>query len=103
MRRPRDEGHYVGPGQPGPSSTGDPEQPTDKARAQKSSWSWIGHRSPLMDSREEAEWILDRLERKLKEELQSVVKEQRGQDGLREVRSEEQSNEQKPLRPDPMQ
>lgn len=56
-----------------------------------------------MDSREEAEWILDRLERKLKEELQSVVKEQRGQDGLREVRSEEQSNEQKPLRPDPMQ
>lgn len=38
-------------------------------------WSWVGHMSPLMDTREEAEWILDRLEQKLREELQAVVRE----------------------------
>lgn len=103
MRRPRDEGHYADPGQAGPSKD-DPERSTEKTRLQQiSKWSWVGHRSPLMDSREEADWILDRLERKLREELQSVVKEQQGQDGLREVKAEEDRNEQKPLRPDLMQ
>lgn len=56
-----------------------------------------------MDSREEADWILDRLEQKLREELQSVVKEQQGDSGVQEVRSEENRNEQKPLKPTPMQ
>ncbi|KAH6647680.1 ion channel protein, partial [Truncatella angustata] len=32
-------------------------------------WSWVGHRSPLMDTKEEAEWILDRLEQRLLAEL----------------------------------
>lgn len=35
-------------------------------------WSWIGHRSPLMSSQEEAEWILDKLEQKLAEDLRFV-------------------------------
>ena len=36
------------------------------------SWSWVGTRSPLMGSKEEAEWILERLTQKLTEELRSV-------------------------------
>ncbi|KAK0708210.1 hypothetical protein B0H67DRAFT_495255 [Lasiosphaeris hirsuta] len=35
-------------------------------------WSWVGSRSPLMDSQEEAEWILERLTQKLTEELRGV-------------------------------
>ncbi|KAI1387467.1 voltage-gated potassium channel [Hypoxylon trugodes] len=58
-------------------------------------WSWVGHRSPLMDTREEAEWILDKLEQKLREELRAVVKESGGQDALHEVEEEERMNEQK--------
>ncbi|KAI0169024.1 voltage-gated potassium channel [Hypoxylon sp. FL1284] len=58
-------------------------------------WSWVGHRSPLMDSREEAEWILDQLEQKLRRELQAVVRESAGRDALREVSDEERRNEQR--------
>ncbi|KAI1662168.1 voltage-gated potassium channel [Daldinia decipiens] len=59
-------------------------------------WSWIGHRSPLLDTREEAEWILDKLEQKLREELQAVVREGgQGQDGLRRVKEVEWQNKQK--------
>lgn len=59
-------------------------------------WSWIGHRSPLLDTREEAEWILDKLEQKLREELQAVVREGgSGQDALRRVEEEERQKEQK--------
>ncbi|KAK4454008.1 outward-rectifier potassium channel TOK1 [Podospora aff. communis PSN243] len=36
------------------------------------SWSWVGSRSPLMGSKEEAEWILERLTKKLEEELRAV-------------------------------
>ena len=56
-----------------------------------------------MDTREEAELILDRLQRKLKGELQSVVREQQGEDGFERVRSEERSNEERPLEVSPMQ
>ncbi|KAI1847632.1 hypothetical protein JX266_006484 [Neoarthrinium moseri] len=55
-------------------------------------WSWVGHRSPLMDSREEAEWILDRLERRLRDALQAIVREEGGKDGLEQVRTEEDEN-----------
>lgn len=48
-------------------------------------WSWVGHKSPLMDTREEAEWILDRLEQKLREELQAVVRETKGEDRVGKV------------------
>ncbi|KAI1801936.1 voltage-gated potassium channel [Daldinia bambusicola] len=59
-------------------------------------WSWIGHRSPLMDTGEEAEWILDKLERKLREELQAIVRGGgSGPEALRRVEEEERENEQK--------
>lgn len=32
-------------------------------------WSWIGHLSPLMQEKDEAEWILERLFTKLEESL----------------------------------
>ncbi|KAI0120498.1 voltage-gated potassium channel [Hypoxylon sp. NC0597] len=65
------------------------------ADEQPSKWSWVGHRSPLMDTREEAEWILDKLEQRLREELQAVVKENAGDDALEDVKEEERQNEQK--------
>ncbi|OTA59542.1 voltage-gated potassium channel [Hypoxylon sp. EC38] len=58
-------------------------------------WSWVGHRSPLMDTREEAEWILDKLEQRLREELQAVVRESAGDGALEDVDEEERLNEQK--------
>ena len=114
MRRPRDEGHGspAHPEQPSPSvKTDSASQRDENAESQSQStypspsskWSWVGHRSPLMDSREEAEWILDRLERKLKAELQSVVREKRGADGFERVRLEEDNNEQRPLEVTPIQ
>ena len=56
-----------------------------------------------MDPREEAEWILHSLQRKLQEELQSVVREQQGEDGFERVRSEQRSNEERPLKVSYMQ
>lgn len=44
----------------------------------KLQWSWVGSRSPLMGSQEEAEWILEKLEQKLSNELRRVVEEARG-------------------------
>ncbi|KAJ0110088.1 hypothetical protein J7T55_014891 [Diaporthe amygdali] len=38
----------------------------------KLQWSWVGSRSPLMGSQEEAEWILEKLEQKLAGELRAV-------------------------------
>ncbi|KAI1078071.1 hypothetical protein F5B20DRAFT_549092 [Whalleya microplaca] len=70
---------------------------------EKLKWSWVGHRSPLMDTREEAEWILDKLEQKLRQELQAAVREQDGKGGLNEVSAEEKENEQEALGPTPMQ
>jgi potassium channel subfamily K len=40
-------------------------------------WSWVGTRSPLMGSQEEAEWILERLIARLEEELREVKEERR--------------------------
>ncbi|KAI1158271.1 voltage-gated potassium channel [Nemania serpens] len=46
-------------------------------------WSWVGHRSPLMDTRDEAEWILDKLSMKLRQELQVALEESEGEDGVK--------------------
>ncbi|CAK7200025.1 hypothetical protein SEUCBS139899_002713 [Sporothrix eucalyptigena] len=35
-------------------------------------WSWVGARSPLMSSQEEAEWILDKLTKRLQAELRTT-------------------------------
>ncbi|TRX94329.1 hypothetical protein FHL15_004796 [Xylaria flabelliformis] len=62
----------------------DPRQPGgdgDKVD-EKPKWSWVGHRSPLMDTREEAEWILDKLSQRLREELQTAVEERTAEDDL---------------------
>lgn len=55
---------------------------TTSTRQDKPKWSWVGHRSPLMDTREEAEWILDQLSRKLRRELQAAVEESEGEEGI---------------------
>ena len=37
-------------------------------------WSWVGTRSPLMGSKEEAEWVLEKLTQRLTEELREMRK-----------------------------
>lgn len=41
----------------------------------KKQWSWVGNKSPLMDTQDEAEWILNKLVRKLAEELKKDARE----------------------------
>lgn len=41
---------------------------------QRQQWSWVGSKSPLMGSQEEAEWILEKLTEKLAEELRGARK-----------------------------
>ncbi|KKA22952.1 Potassium channel [Rasamsonia emersonii CBS 393.64] len=50
-------------------------------------WSWIGHRSPLLGDREEAEWLLDALAYKLETELKRLSEEYK--------RNQQQSEQQK--------
>ncbi|KAI1129388.1 hypothetical protein F5Y10DRAFT_238503 [Nemania abortiva] len=57
----------------------------DQEKSDKPKWSWVGHRSPLMDTRDEAEWILDKLSRKLRQELQAAVEESEGEGGVRDT------------------
>lgn len=44
----------------------------DEERHKDGSWSWVGARSPLMGSLEEAEWVLEKLTERLTEELRGV-------------------------------
>lgn len=41
----------------------------EEEKGKRQPWSWVGSRSPLMGSQEEAEWILEKLTERLKEEL----------------------------------
>lgn len=41
----------------------------DPSVSDEQKWSWVGHQSPLLSSREESEWILDKLTEKLRMEL----------------------------------
>lgn len=43
-------------------------------------WSWVGAKSPLMGSQEEAEWILEKLEQRLAEELRVLRDEVMGKE-----------------------
>ena len=40
-------------------------------------WSWIGHRSPLMGDRDEPEWLLDRMFRRLEDSLHETEEQQK--------------------------
>ncbi|RYP45071.1 hypothetical protein DL768_008543 [Monosporascus sp. mg162] len=95
--RPRSKERHIRPEQSGPNRDGRESRAEAVEGDEVSKWSWIGYRSPLMGTREEAEWILDRLEQKLRDELHSVVTEQAGNSGLDEGRSEEESNKPKPM------
>jgi potassium channel subfamily K len=39
-------------------------------------WSWIGNRSPLMGNKEEAKWVLERLTKTLRRELEDIRREE---------------------------
>jgi len=46
----------------------------DDAHKGQTQWSWVGSRSPLMGSQEEAEWVLEKLTQKLTQELKAARK-----------------------------
>lgn len=45
------------------------EEYNEDSRAEVSKWSWVGDRSPLIGSKEESEWIVEKLTERLKEAL----------------------------------
>ncbi|KAL2069586.1 hypothetical protein VTL71DRAFT_14265 [Oculimacula yallundae] len=45
-------------------------------KVEKVEWSWMGNRSPLMGGKEEAEWVMQRLVRKLERELAGLRREE---------------------------
>ncbi|KAH0525837.1 hypothetical protein TsFJ059_009249 [Trichoderma semiorbis] len=53
--------------------------PEDSANEEPVKWSWVGHRSPLMGSQGESEWILEKLTNRLQECLSAESRRQRGQ------------------------
>ncbi|KAI1419648.1 hypothetical protein F5Y12DRAFT_776724 [Xylaria sp. FL1777] len=63
----------------------------DQPQQARPQWSWVGHLSPLMDTRDEAEWILDKLSQKLREELQQAVQKREGDEGVTNVEEMEES------------
>ncbi|KAH7346453.1 potassium channel-like protein [Rhexocercosporidium sp. MPI-PUGE-AT-0058] len=82
LRRPRADGEglgMVGERQEGEEGDGD----------ERVEWSWVGNRSPLMGGKEEAEWVLERLVKKLERELECLRREEeaeeRGGDGGEEM------------------
>lgn len=82
--------HKHGGGDGSPSDIhddgGDQAEQDDPDRLQ---WSWVGSRSPLMGSQEEAEWVLEKLEQKLAEELRAMRNEALE---ARRVRSDPRTN-----------
>ncbi|KAK3939068.1 putative potassium channel protein [Diplogelasinospora grovesii] len=55
----------------------DGEGETKAQDAVNEQWSWVGSRSPLMGSQEEAEWILEKLTLKLTDELRGVSRQEK--------------------------
>lgn len=53
--------------------------PEASANEEPVKWSWVGHRSPLMGSQGESEWILEKLADRLQECLSAESRRQRGQ------------------------
>ncbi|KAI0405109.1 hypothetical protein F4802DRAFT_564398 [Xylaria palmicola] len=62
---------------------GDEDDKASRHRGRPPKWSWVGYRSPLMDTREEAEWILDKLGQRLQEELLAAAEESAGRGRIR--------------------
>ncbi|KAI1434733.1 voltage-gated potassium channel [Xylaria sp. CBS 124048] len=59
-----------------------PSADSDDRQAMDLKWSWVGHHSPLMDMRDEAEWIIDRLIMKLRQELLDEFERRAGEEGI---------------------
>lgn len=69
-----------------PTDATDPKADKSRSKAAgsdqtKPSWSWIGRTSPLMQEKDEAEWILEKLFNKLEQSLREATEQQRLQQG----------------------
>src|SRR3569833_1338782 len=60
----------------GAAAEGEPKTEELAAEESRAAWSWVGTRSPLMGSQEEAEWILEKLTMRLQAELKMEAKEE---------------------------
>ncbi|RDW85639.1 putative potassium channel [Coleophoma crateriformis] len=69
LRKPRPDGEGLG-------ATTTRAEDNFQNNKKKIKWSWLGNRSPLMGNKEEAEWVLERLTRKLDRELDEMHKEE---------------------------
>ncbi|QKX54646.1 uncharacterized protein TRUGW13939_01734 [Talaromyces rugulosus] len=54
-----------------------PYSSNPKDEEERKKWSWIGHRSPLLGDKQEAEWLVEALSDKLERELKSLRDEKR--------------------------
>ncbi|KAK3303571.1 uncharacterized protein B0T15DRAFT_279549 [Chaetomium strumarium] len=70
-RAPDDQGR-LGGGRGGQAGEGDMKEGEKETEEPALPWSWVGSRSPLMGSQEEAEWILERLIARLGAELRAA-------------------------------
>lgn len=68
------QNHRKAPRKPRPDGEGLGSAMEDKSNDRK--WSWIGNRSPLIGSKEESEWVLERLTRTLNHELEAMRREE---------------------------
>jgi potassium channel subfamily K, other eukaryote len=87
------ETHIMACKQPKRTGPGDPSRRAGDLRENEfeiPKWSWVGYKSPLMDTGKEAEWILERLEERLRDELKSVAAEQRDRKKQGEHRDDEE-------------
>lgn len=85
-KRPQADGKGIVVGEMTEGEERDPE----KSRVD---WSWVDNRSPLMGEKSEAEWVLERLTRKLQRELERVVKEQAEEKGVEKDEGEKRDGE----------
>jgi potassium channel subfamily K len=78
----RDEGEKMGEGSGGVEGEGmggaGDGRGRDNGGEKMAKWSWVGKRSPLMGNKEESEWVLERLTKKLERELEQISKEAMG-------------------------
>ncbi|OAA65218.1 potassium channel [Niveomyces insectorum RCEF 264] len=65
----------------------------DAMTPRSSQWSWVGARSPLMSSQEEAEWILDKLMKRLQVELRANLEQRRDKDEGEQQQQQQQQQQ----------
>lgn len=59
----------------------------DSGREEIVRWSWVGHRSPLMGSQSESDWILEKLVDRLQQSLSAESQRQKAENKVQRRKS----------------